>query len=494
MEGFYNNDENFEILYKDVSMLLSDKIIESSLAESWLVNWYVCNKYNTTKALEKYTADLLIPKLKYSEIPPDKFRSIINRKLNGCYESYNDIEASLEDKLYMIEKVRDISLTESLFSYIIQDFECNEIVSYIEEGFFTDLKEKNTYKITEEFKEVVSILSHIKNTVLTHKDDLERLNYIKECNTTLLYKHKYVVNENYKSELDDKYLLLENLLELQSDVVIEYSLSELNYINNMIDYLNEKVNVTTESFIYEKAIDKFNSLVESIFFEDTEIELESFIELYEITEALCEYESTMEVSSRIITKGTEKTTKAIGNASARGAGMSSVKSNVGRVKRGARIAEDRASEAVNRKIDDIINFTRSRNREKIITGSNTIKLSRDLKTLITAAIIAILGPTAALKIGGMGLQGVKIAASTAGLLGGIKILIGIMAVKAMNKKTKESERKKILVELETELKIVKEKIEDAKGDNAREQKYQLMRIEANLEKEIMRIKHGLRYY
>ena len=44
------------------------------------------------------------------------------------------------------------------------------------------------------------------------------------------------------------------------------------------------------------------------------------------------------------------------------------------------------------------------------------------------------------------------------------------------------------------LKIVKEKVEDAKGENNKKQKYQLMRIQANLEKEITRIKHGLRYY
>ena len=131
MEGFYNNSENFDILYKDISMLLSDKLIESTLAENWLANWYVCNKYNTTKALEKYAADLIIPKLKYSEIPPDVFRSVIDRKLTGCYESYNEAELSLEDKLYMINNIRDINLNESTFSYIIQDFECDEIVSYM---------------------------------------------------------------------------------------------------------------------------------------------------------------------------------------------------------------------------------------------------------------------------------------------------------------------------------------------------------------------------
>ena len=49
-------------------------------------------------------------------------------------------------------------------------------------------------------------------------------------------------------------------------------------------------------------------------------------------------------------------------------------------------------------------------------------------------------------------------------------------------------------DLETELKITREKIEDAKGENAKEKKYQLMRIEAELEKEIFRIKHGMKYY
>ena len=51
-----------------------------------------------------------------------------------------------------------------------------------------------------------------------------------------------------------------------------------------------------------------------------------------------------------------------------------------------------------------------------------------------------------------------------------------------------------MLDLETELKITREKIEDAKGENNKEQKYQLMRIEAQLEKEIFRIKHGLKYY
>jgi hypothetical protein len=475
MEGFYNNNENFEILYKDISMLLSEKIIESSLAENWLANWYVCNKYNTTKALEKYAADLIIPKLKYAEIPCDNFRSIIDKKLSGCYESYNNIDLSLEDKIYLINNSKNITLNESVFSYIIQDFECNDIVSYIEEGYFKDEHEKNRYKITEEFKEVVNILSYIKNDVLINQNNNEKLNYIKDCNTSILYKHKYVVNENYKSELDEKYMILENILDTQSDVIIEYSLSELNYINNMIDYINDKTKKVEENFIYEQAINKFNSLIESIFFEDTEIEVDDFISLYEITEALCEYELTLEASSRIITKGTEKLTKAAGNLSAKSSGLSASDSKIGQIKRGAKIVDDRASDAINNKIDQILNFTREQKREKLITGKNTIRLSKVLKTII-GIIVA----------GGL--------VKSHPIVGAAITIIGLLGARGLSKATEVREKRRIMLELETELKITREKIEDAKGENAKEKKYQLMRIESELEKEIFRIKHGMKYY
>ena len=138
MEDFYAIEENFNYLYNDIYILLSNKIFEASMAENWLVNWYVCNKYNTTKAVEKCAADLIIPKLKDSEIPVDEFKSIIDRKLNGCCESYNDVEYTLEDKLYMIENIQRVKINESTFSYIIQDFECDEIVNYIKESYFDD--------------------------------------------------------------------------------------------------------------------------------------------------------------------------------------------------------------------------------------------------------------------------------------------------------------------------------------------------------------------
>jgi hypothetical protein len=199
------------------------------------------------------------------------------------------------------------------------------------------------------------------------------------------------------------------------------------------------------------------------------------IMLYQITEALCDYESTMEASSRIITKGTEKVTKAIGNTSAKSRGMNSSDSAIGQVKRGAKIVDDRASDAINNKIDQILNFTRDQKRERLIEGKNTIRVSKIIKTII-----------------GMLVGAAFIKAKP--LVGAAITLIGLLGGRALSKSTEVREKKRILLELETELKITKEKIEDAKGDNAKEQKYQLMRIESQLEKEIFRIKHGMKYY
>ena len=472
MRDFYSIEENFKFLHHDIYILLSNVIVESTVAENWLANWYMCNKYNTTRAIEKCAADLIIPKLKYSEIPHDEFKSVINRKLSGCCESYNDVEPTLEDKLYMIKNIQRVNINESTLSYIIQDFECNDMVEYLESNFNINNEElKKLSNLNEDSKQILKIVSGIKQTILENKDNKEELEKIKNYNTSLLYKYKYVNNEACEINLQESYEILESLLENQSDSFINYTLDELNHCNNLIEHFIG----SEDKFIYEQAVEKFNELVQEIFFEDTEIEVDDFVKLYQITEALCEYESTMEASSRIITKGTEKVTKALGNASAKTKGMAKSDSKIGQIKRGAKIIDDRASDAINNKIDQILNFTRDQKREKLITGKNTIRASKVLKT-----IIGLLVGAAAIK--------------AKPLTGAAITIIGLLGARGLSKATEVREKRRIMLELETELKITREKIEDAKGDNAKEQKYQLMRIEAELEKEIFRIKHGLKYY
>ena len=477
MKDFYSIEENFKFLYNDIYILLSNKIIESSLAENLLANWYVCNKYNTTRAIEQCAANLIIPRLNDSEIPPDSFKSIIDKKLNGCCESYNELEYTLDDKKYMINNLQRVEINESTLSYIIQDFECDDIVEYIKENYHNDNFETHTISsLNEDSKEILGNISSIKNNILENKDFSDKLEFIRDCNTSILYKYKYVNTESYVQGITNIYESLEALLENQNDNMIKYTLDELNHCNKLIEHL--LINASgelTDQLIYEQAIDKFNLMVEEIFFEDTEIEIDDIIKLHQITEALCEYESSMEASSRIISKGTEKVTNAIGRASSKSRGMSNADSKVDQIKRGAKIVYDRASDAINNKIDQILNFTREQKREKIITGKNTIRLSKVLKTII--GLIAAGGIVKANPI-----------------LGAAATIIGLLGARGLSKATEVREKKRIMLDLETELKITREKIEDAKGENKKEQKYQLMRIEAQLEKEIFRIKHGLKYF
>ena len=75
--------------------------------------------------------------------------------------------------------------------------------------------------------------------------------------------------------------------------------------------------------------------------------------------------------------------------------------------------------------------------------------------------------------------------------GKIKAIITIVVGYALKKKTSVSERRKIIMELETELKLIDEKIEDARGDGNREAKYAMMRTKAELENALKKIQYGL---
>lgn len=75
--------------------------------------------------------------------------------------------------------------------------------------------------------------------------------------------------------------------------------------------------------------------------------------------------------------------------------------------------------------------------------------------------------------------------------GPVSAAIGLIASVALDKKLDRKVKNDIVHEMETELRIINEKIEDAKGDNARKEKYQLMRLRDKLEKDIERVKYGL---
>jgi len=75
--------------------------------------------------------------------------------------------------------------------------------------------------------------------------------------------------------------------------------------------------------------------------------------------------------------------------------------------------------------------------------------------------------------------------------GKIRAVIFLVVRYALKKKTTQAERRKIILELETELEMITEKIEDARGDGNREAKYAMMRTKKELENAKKRIEYGL---
>lgn len=73
----------------------------------------------------------------------------------------------------------------------------------------------------------------------------------------------------------------------------------------------------------------------------------------------------------------------------------------------------------------------------------------------------------------------------------IATILFMIVKHVLKKKTKNSEKQKLLGELERELAMVEEKLQDATGDGNREAKYALMRTKMAYEEAIRRIKYGI---
>lgn len=80
-----------------------------------------------------------------------------------------------------------------------------------------------------------------------------------------------------------------------------------------------------------------------------------------------------------------------------------------------------------------------------------------------------------------------------GLMNPIIAGISLLTYIATDKHFDRKEKAKILRELKSELEIVEEKIEDSRGDDKKQNKYELMRIRTKLRKDIERIELGVKY-
>lgn len=489
-------------------------LIEDSLFESWEEGWKthdLTQKQTMKTSIEKYNINLMVDKIMNSNINVDEVHKLIDINVT-CLLNNDVVKRDFTANLEELGKIRKTDISAIDIKTVEEFLETVQSISNLlyMKGLLNNYKGIN-YKIhlyDSKNLRAVKIVSTIYHLLISCDPSSEMFRVLDSSINGLLYKFKdfdhdtshsihsdYMVEKISKEEIGlytpedviKLFVELIRILETESDYIIDYVIEELTHFADTIyivkhgDVLNESF--TKEDFVNEEFYDMiesaFDNMAHELFGEnsDDDLDINKFIEFYNIATVLAEREVINEASSRIITKGTEKVTRSIGDRSAKSRGMTKSNSKIDQVKRGARIVDDRASDAINRKIDQVINITKDAKREKLITGKNTVKLGKAIKT-----VIGIVGATGAAKIAFGPVVGAGVSAITA------------LGAYALSKRTEEREKKRILLELETELKIVREKIEDAKGDNAREQKYQLMRIQASLEKEITRIRHGLRYY
>lgn len=133
-------------------------------------------------------------------------------------------------------------------------------------------------------------------------------------------------------------------------------------------------------------------------------------------------------------------------------------------------------------------------KEEVITGSSLLKARRlFLKMIVMWKVPAILSALSILPGGWLGLI-LKIViwlGSKASSLRAMKNLVSTgTGLGNGNDAIHDENTKLVLNELDLELKITREKIDDAKSKGDTKAKYQLMRIENNIEREIFRIKYG----
>lgn len=133
---------------------------------------------------------------------------------------------------------------------------------------------------------------------------------------------------------------------------------------------------------------------------------------------------------------------------------------------------------INNTVNKIKETDKKERTERIVTGEFRFKLKHVIKkgigAIFTYGIVK-------------GVAGAALNPLLGAVLGAITVYASIGADIKREKKT----RKLVLRDLEEELKIVNEKIEDAKSDGNKEAKYKLMRIRSKLEHDIERVKYRI---
>ena len=281
------------------------------------------------------------------------------------------------------------------------------------------------------------------------------------------------------SDICDK---IEDIFDEFKDSVedeVEYFLDRLNHeINKMTDSCYEDFNCNPFANIYNMAPFPVGSrevarTVDDCLNAETDEELIESLNHFAQLMTICETygydliterkDTVIAKAARTVKKGTDKVVQ--GAHQARDAAHD------------AKVAVSKTTDAMARFIeqtyDDITKKDLDARKKEIMAKGLKGKLKKILRWIRTAIV-------------GTGAMAV-------GSAGGVPVVTVIAAISLIGYITKESKleanaRNEIIRELEDEIKICDEKIEDSRGDDKKQNKYELIRIRSKLEKELNRVK------
>lgn len=462
-------------------------IIDSTLDEDYI------DRLN--KAVEKINA--VISKDNEMENIHDEMILKLNcerfKKYCAC-ESY--LENDLEVLIYNINTSPE---TISEYEKIIRKIKVSNTTEYF--SSFPMLLVKNTEMIrnlrVHVSGDVLDLLTSMPTVIV---DKLVRgklphsalTPYLKifDSQIALLYKDlknnepdQYQLYSTYLKKLTDAKLKLMNCKKAIKESIEKLDNSDIESVDENIADMAPDIILYDEGVVEDLIGELEDSIADIIFDPDEEInetKLENFVRLCKT------YEATSNIQKKMINAGHQASSK-----------IQKTVSNV----RSKMVDAKRATAPIGKALDPVFNLMsntvnklkemdKKERTERIITGNYHLKLNSLIKRGITALAIGATAVGGGKLIGSVAKGAITF---TIGHLGGIIIAaIGLLVATAVDKKIDAKYRKSILVDLKNELKMVEEKLEDARSDGARDKKYQLMRIQQKLKADIERIEYNLK--
>lgn len=367
--------------------------------------------------------------------------------------------------------VRVIEYAEYIRSLPVETILENAEVVFVEPlkgaDLFYEILKENIEKIPISLLESVynfKLLPYVANALKGGYENKEHIDKLEKCMQLIREKHeefdfkkdtiRILQEKMNRFNLPNEKALLEGIMEMQPDLATDYDDEyEEDYDESDIELLKKKLEC-------KFAID----FVETFMDESEDINMESFNNMLRtayLYDLVCEkngeyvHEGVISKTARkVAVKGDELARKTVH-------GIRKAGSEAKRVKVVAKRIPQHFDNLVNSTLGQIAKMDKNERRKRILEGGYKLKLYKLIRNGILIGLAWAVNPALA--------------------------AIGILASLLLDGRLDDKVRTEVIEELHSELRIVKEKIKDAdrKGDDKK--KYQLMRIEDKLEKELHRI-------